>query len=276
MSPSFDLGELTGPVLIFGGPYSNAQATVAIRAEAERRGIPSMNCLCTGDVVAYCADPQFTVDEIRDWGVSVVMGNCEQSLALNSNECGCGFKKGSACDILSKQWFAYSSASITADIRVWMAELPQSIRFELGGKQVVAFHGAIDDISGFIFASTSESVKRQQAGTAHADIILAGHCGLPFTQTLKNGAIWHNSGVVGMPANDGTADVWYSVLTPCLTGVDINHHRLAYDYQKAASRIREENLSEDYALALENGLWPSLDILPPQEQAASGIKIQLR
>lgn len=65
---------------MFGGCYSNLEATVALRCEAERLGIAPHNTICTGDVVAYCADPVATVDEVRDWGVHVVMGNCEESL----------------------------------------------------------------------------------------------------------------------------------------------------------------------------------------------------
>ncbi|HKL26714.1 MAG TPA: metallophosphoesterase family protein, partial [Desulfuromonadales bacterium] len=66
-----DLGCLNGPVLIFGGPYSNLAATQAMRAKAEELEIPPERTICTGDVVAYCAEPRETVDLIRDWGVAV-------------------------------------------------------------------------------------------------------------------------------------------------------------------------------------------------------------
>ncbi|MCW5773891.1 MAG: hypothetical protein KIT16_19775, partial [Rhodospirillaceae bacterium] len=75
-----DLGALDGPVLIFGGPYSNLEAARAIRAEAQRLGIPPARTICTGDIVAYCADPGACVALIREWGLPVVMGNVEDSL----------------------------------------------------------------------------------------------------------------------------------------------------------------------------------------------------
>ena len=65
------------PLLVFGGPYYNLQATIAMRVEAERLGIPACNVVCTGDVVAYAAAPEQTVQLIRDWGIAVVAGNCE-------------------------------------------------------------------------------------------------------------------------------------------------------------------------------------------------------
>ena len=67
-SPDFlDLGELDGPVLIFGGPYSNLHATKALKAEAEKLGIPADRVLCTGDVVAYAAAPDATTELILDF-----------------------------------------------------------------------------------------------------------------------------------------------------------------------------------------------------------------
>jgi len=83
-----DLGELSGPVLVFGGPYSNLEAARAIRAEAARLGVPPARTICTGDVVAYCADPGATVALVRDWGIAVVMGNVEESLGAGAGDCG--------------------------------------------------------------------------------------------------------------------------------------------------------------------------------------------
>jgi len=76
-----DLGALAGPVLVFGGPYGNLEACDALLAAAERHGIDGRNAICTGDVVAYGADPQAVVDRLRAWGCAIVMGNCEESLA---------------------------------------------------------------------------------------------------------------------------------------------------------------------------------------------------
>ena len=50
-----DLGVLDGPVLLCGGPYSNAHALAAFTAEAKRLGVPASAMICTGDVVAYAA-----------------------------------------------------------------------------------------------------------------------------------------------------------------------------------------------------------------------------
>jgi len=57
MSVSPQVMKVTGPLLVFGGPYSNLEATKAMLAEARRRAIAPGNIVCTGDLVAYCARP---------------------------------------------------------------------------------------------------------------------------------------------------------------------------------------------------------------------------
>jgi hypothetical protein len=57
---------LEPPVLVFGGPYSNLRALQALRQRADELGIPASHAICTSDVVAYCAEPEETVQVIRD------------------------------------------------------------------------------------------------------------------------------------------------------------------------------------------------------------------
>src|SRR5215207_10819963 len=92
---------MNGPVLLFGGPYSNLEATRAVLAEAGRRQIPPERIICTGDVVAYGADARATVELVRASGICVLMGNCEEALSMGAADCGCGFAPGSACEWLS-------------------------------------------------------------------------------------------------------------------------------------------------------------------------------
>src|SRR5262244_3138629 len=76
--------RMDGAVLVFGGPYSNLEATLAVLAEARRRAIPRERIICTGDIVAYAADGVATTVAVREAGVRAVMGNCEESLAAGA------------------------------------------------------------------------------------------------------------------------------------------------------------------------------------------------
>jgi len=261
-----------GPVMVFGGPYSNLEATRAVLAEATRLGIPGERIICTGDVVAYGADATATVELVRNSARHVVMGNCEQSIALSSADCGCGFPAGSTCERLSAVWFAHAMEELNADARAWMAGLPPRIDIEVGGRRLAVIHGGVDIINRFIFASTAWTIKAEEISKAGADGIIAGHCGLPFTQTI-NGRLWHNAGAVGMPANDGTPRVWFSILRAQPGGILIEHLALGYDLASAAGKIRWAGLPEEYAASLETGLWPSCDVLPGEEMHERGMAL---
>jgi len=268
--PALDLGRLDGPVLLFGGPYSNLQATEALRDAADRMGIPAGRVICTGDVVAYCGDPDTTIDAIRDWGCPVAMGNCEEALGEGGDDCRCGFEKGTQCDLLSVRWFAHASSRVTADHQAWMSALPHPITFRMGGARFAVVHGHSRDISEWVFASTPEGEKRVALDELDVDGVIAGHSGLPFSHVLSDGRLWHNPGVIGVPANDGTPRVWYSVLEPGAGGIVIRHLALDYDVEGARARMAEEGLPDAYRQTLKDGLWPNLDVLPTAEAEMTG------
>lgn len=268
MSESSPLA-LSGPALIFGGNYSNLEATRAVLAQARRLGIRPGNVVCTGDVIAYCADPLATVEVMRRAGVHVVMGNCEESLGQGSDGCGCGFEAGSSCDLLAAEWYAFASRMLDDDARAWMRTLPRRLDLEIAGRRLAVIHGGAQRINRYIFASTPPDIKREEIELTGCDGVLGGHCGLPFTEIVA-GRLWHNAGAIGMPANDGTPRTWYSTIVPGHGALRIEHHALDYDFAAAARKMRQAGLSERYALALQTGLWPSCDMLPAPERAQRG------
>lgn len=265
--------EITAPFLFFGGPYSNLAALTALRKIAEDLKITPDHCLCSGDIVAYCADAFECVEEIRDWGVHVVMGNCEESLGFNQNDCGCGFREGSACDLLSAQWFTFAQSQLNEDQRSWMRTLPRHLTFTYRGVNLHAIHGGVHAINRFIFASQT-NIQAEELANSGADIVLAGHCGIPFANEYPHG-LWVNAGVIGMPANDGTQTGWYCVITPQENGLEFAFHTLSYDVSSTVKSMEKHKLTPPYATALQTGLWPNLDILPEVEKHQTGQALNL-
>jgi predicted phosphodiesterase len=259
-------------LLVFGGPYSNLRSTQAMRAEAQRLGIPPHQIICTGDVVAYCAEPEETTALVREWGVRVIAGNCEEQLAEGAEDCACGFEEGSECDLLAKGWYPFANSRVSAAGRAWMGGLPKTLMVNYGGHRLRVIHGGVSQINRFLFAS-ERSELNDEIASAGCDIIIAGHSGLPFIEKLDRG-VWFNPGVIGMPANDGTPDVWYGLISAEPGGLRLSTRRLAYDHIGAAAALRRASHADGYARTLVTGLWPSLDILPPAERAATGVKIR--
>ena len=82
---------------------------------------------------------------------------------------------------------------------------------------------------------------------------------MPFIEKV-DGAVWFNPGVIGMPANDGTADVWYGLIWLEAGDLRLATRRLAYDHLGAAAALRRSGHADGYARTLVTGLWPSLDV----------------
>nr|WP_299963015.1 metallophosphoesterase family protein [uncultured Roseobacter sp.] len=257
-----DLGVINGPVLLFGGPYSNAQATRALLAEAAARGLGGAQMICTGDVVAYGAAVRTTVELIRTSGAAVVAGNCEQQLGAAAEECGCGFEPGSTCDLLSAGWYAHARDQADAAAKAWMLACPDMIVFRHQGARYAVIHGGVTDVARFVWPSDADAVfeaewQEVEAAAGPVDHVIAGHCGLAFIRETPQGR-WINPGVIGMPPNDGRQQTRYGILD----GGEVTIHRLRYDADGAAAEMRRAALTQGYDGALLSGYWPSEDILP--------------
>jgi len=275
-TPPIPLIRPAGPLLVFGGAYSNLQATRTLRGEADRLGIPAADVVCTGDAVAYGADPAATVDLVRDWGCTVIAGNVEEQLGAGADDCGCGFAEGTACDALSARWYRHADAAMTPDRRAWMRDLPLRAVVEMAGRRLAVLHGGASSINRFLFPSAADDDLRAELDLAAAQVggcdgVLAGHSGIPFTRFLPDGRLWHNSGALGMPADDGTPRTWYSLLTATSDGIRIDHRPLTYDWQAARDAMHAARLPAGYADALGSGMWPGIDVLPPTERQGRGI-----
>ena len=272
-------------LLSFGGVYGNLQALNALaNAAAFSPGSsdssdspdspPARATICTGDLAAYCADGAAVCAKMRTQFANaiIVRGNCERAIAADDGECGCGFAPGSACDRLSAQWYPHAKKSISPADKKWMGALPSRVLLQFGGRKIAVIHAAADSDNRFIFASDSADDKRAIIDSLGADAVIAGHSGIPFTQNI-GGKIWHNSGALGMPANDGTPRVWYAEWNRESGGIRISHRALKYDFRTAQSAMRAAGLSAAYRTALQSGIWPSDDVLPPPERAQQGKSI---
>ena len=273
MSPLVkDIGQLEGRLLIFGGVYSNLHALQALQAEAERMGVPPSNIICTGDIAGYCAFPDECLQLIKAWGIHAIVGNVEENIRDGLDDCGCGFGEDSACDLFSRMWYPYAKQNTSADSVEYIKTLPDHLSFSFAGKRGYVLHGNLDASAEFVWRSTDWSVKASSLEATKADFILGGHCGLPFIHQ-EGGKSWVNAGVIGMPANDGTQDVWYLTIEDKEGQPQFQFHRLAYDHQSARAAMLEQPLPKSYALTLKTGIWDNTEIMPTTEAGWEGIAL---
>lgn len=266
------LGTLEGPLLVFGGVYSNWHALQALFEVAQREGIPPERIICTGDVAGYCAFPDECFHFLRDWGIHVILGNVEENLRDGRDDCGCGFGDDSRCDLFSRMWYPYAAAHTGEESLAYIRQLPARLRFRYAGREVLVLHGRYAETAAFVWRSTDWKIKAEDLAAAGADMILAGHCGLPFVHQQGDKS-WLNAGVIGMPANDGTTRVWYVILNDAAGEISQRFYPLDYDHQAARKAMLAQPLPKSYALTLKTGLWDNTEIMPRLEAAAEGIAL---
>lgn len=264
MRETVDLGELDGPVLLFGGPYSNLRAMQALIAVAERRGIPAQRMICTGDVCAYAAEAERTAQTVRALGCPVVAGNCEDSLGFNALDCGCGFEEGATCDRLSAEWFAHATQQISDETRLWMRGLPGRLVFSNGGRRYAVIHGGAEQVNAFIWPTDTDARKKAEVELLKGELgaldgVVCGHSGIAFVETVGSSE-WINAGAVGLPGHDGDTRTSYAILEDG----EVSLERLTYDYEGAATAMEHSGLKAGYHNTMRTGWWPSEDTLPPE------------
>ncbi|WP_317126858.1 metallophosphoesterase family protein [Nonlabens xiamenensis] len=281
-------------MLIFGGVYSNLQALDAVMQLAQAQDIAPQNCICTGDIIGYCGQPRESLERMMRWGAYSILGNVEIQLRDDEEDCGCDFSAGSRCDGFSEVWYAFAKATLGASrplgeqsgkatlgasrparegkaqqyldtqYEAYFHQLPDHIQFTYAGKSIGVVHGSTENVSEFIFASSSWEAKQPSFEALGVEVILAGHCGLPFADK-KNGMYWLNPGVIGMPANDGSTQTWAMILDDA-NGFSYEFIRVPYDYLTAMEQMKKHHLPMEYAKTLETGIWDNMEILPDEER----------
>jgi predicted phosphodiesterase len=268
-----DLGRKTGKMLLFGGVYSNLQALQSLMQVAQQHGVAPENCICTGDIIGYCGQPQKTLDLFKNWGAHGILGNVEIQLRDDQDDCGCDFTQGSRCDNFSEIWYAFAKANLHTSSKEYFKTLPDHIVFQYAGKKIGVLHGSYDHVSQFIFKSTHWKEKQASLDALKAEVIIAGHCGLPFVDQ-KVDTRWLNPGVIGMPANDGNLHTWTMIIDDA-NGLEYQHIPLSYDHETAIKEMKKNQLPDEYAQTLETGIWDNMEILPEEERLLKGKKLEL-
>lgn len=245
----------TNKIIVIGGIYSNIEAFkkfLTLIKKPKFKNIPIIN---TGDIFAYFSEPNKAIELVKKHKIISIMGNCEESIAFDSDDCGCGFKKDSACDLLTSQWYPYSKKNISIQNKKWLRKLPYEIILKYKSKKFLVCHGSPRKINEFILPSTSKTLIRSLIKNFNG--IIAGHSGIPFTRYFKK-YFWHNSGAIGLPPHDGTNKGWYSIID--LDKDLIEHKSFSYNYLTTFNKMMKINLNVHYAKTLKTGYWPSTDI----------------
>ena len=232
-------------IAVFGDIHANITALEAVLGDLKQQRVESSYCL--GDLVGYAPFPNEVVDRIRGDGTPTIMGNYDDGVGFDRDECGCAYRDPEEQRLgdLSLQW---TKGKVTPDRKAFLRSLPPEIRFEAEGKRVRLVHGSPRRMNEYLFEDRPLSSFQRLAATSEADVLVFGHTHKPYIKRV-DGVLFVNAGSVGKP-KDGDPRACYVVIDTA-GEVSVEFRRIPYDVQAVAAAIRESELPDKFAADLE-------------------------
>jgi putative phosphoesterase len=235
---------------IFSDVHSNLPALEAVLTDIRLQRVDAVYCL--GDLVGYATFPNEVIARIRQEQIPTVMGNYDDGVGFDRDECGCAYREASE-KARGDQSLAWTKAHTTGDNKAFLRTLHAAIRFEAGAQRVLLVHGSPRKMNEYLFEDRPLSSFERLAASSNADVIVYGHTHKPYTK-LVNSVRFINAGSVGKP-KDGDWRACYA-LVEVASPEPVRFIRVPYDVQRTADAIRRSELPQEFAADVERGGAP--------------------
>ncbi|MBK8138228.1 MAG: metallophosphoesterase [Chloroflexi bacterium] len=236
-------------ITVFGDIHANFPALRAALDEMNARG--HENRFCLGDLVGYGTSPNEVVGLIRDSGCPTIMGNYDQGVGLDSDDCGCAYTNP-VSEALGKRSIAWTNTHTSAENKAYLRGLLPSVRVEVGSLRVLLVHGSPRRINEYLFVDRPSAMLDRLLDEADTDVIICGHTHLPYHRVLPSGRHVINAGSVGKP-KDEDPRACYVVVSAVGREILVEFVRVAYDIEAAAAAIEASEMPHEYAQMLRLG-----------------------
>ena len=236
-------------ITIFGDIHANLPALEAVITDMEAHDLSPLYCL--GDLVGYGTFPNEVIEIIRQRNIPTLMGNYDQGVGNNSDDCGCAYTSKVA-EELGKRSIAWSNQNTTDENKLFLRELTGQIALELDELRVQLVHGSPRKINEYLFENRPDASLERLLDMTQADVLVCGHTHIPYHRILPSGRHVVNAGSVGKP-KDGNPQASYVVLEVNKSNLVVNFKRVLYDVERAAQAIEASDMPNEYAEMLRTG-----------------------
>jgi len=237
-------------IAVISDIHGNRAALEAVLDDLATQRADAVYCL--GDLVGYAPFPDEVVNRIRQEGIPTIMGNYDDGVGFERDECGCAYRD-SVEQELGQRSLDWTKRHVTAENKTFLRTLHKEIRLDADGRRVLLVHGSPRKMNEYLFEDRPLSSFQRLAASSAAEVIVFGHTHKPYTKTV-DGVLFLNVGSVGKP-KDGDWRACYAILEGA--GPSVEFRRVAYDVQSTAAAIRASELPDEFAADIERGGRPA-------------------
>jgi putative phosphoesterase len=236
-------------ITVFGDIHANLPALEAALADMAERKLANLYCL--GDLVGYGVQPNEVVAAIRQREIPTIMGNYDQGVGHDSNDCGCAYRTPEA-RALGDRSIAWSNAHTSAESKSYLQGLGENIPLQLGELRVLLVHGSPRRVNEYLYEDRPAAGLERMLDQAGADVLVCGHTHLPYHRVLSSGRHVINAGSVGKP-KDNDPRACYLALSADGRDLSVEFIRVPYDVEEAARAIEATEMPDEFAEMLRRG-----------------------
>ena len=241
---------MTARIAIFSDLHGNSAATEAVLAAIDAEHPDAVYCL--GDLVGYGARPNETVALIRERGIATIMGNYDDGVGFDRDDCGCAYKDAGERE-RGQQSLMWTRSVTTEENKAYLRTLKPEIRFEAEGKRFRLVHGSPRRMNEYLFADRDPRSLERIAEQAEADVLVFGHTHKPWVREI-GGVLFINDGSVGKPKDGDPRAAWALLMVDSGAPVQVKMRRETYDVAAMAAAIRAaDGLPDHFATDTETG-----------------------
>ncbi|MGH2534313.1 MAG: metallophosphoesterase family protein [Thermomicrobiales bacterium] len=237
-------------IAIFSDVHGNSAATAATLAAIDAEVPDAVYCL--GDLVGYGARPNETVELIRARDMPTIMGNYDDGVGFDRDDCGCAYTDAGE-EERGQRSLMWTRHVTTAENKAYLRTLLPEIRFEADSVRFRLVHGSPRRMNEYLFEDRDPRSLERFARAAECDVLVFGHTHKPWFKEIA-GVLMVNEGSAGKPKDGDPRACWALFTVTAGQPVRVEFRRVPYDVAGMAAAIRaESDLPDQYARDLETG-----------------------
>ncbi|MDD3715337.1 MAG: metallophosphoesterase family protein [Atribacterota bacterium] len=233
-------------IAVLSDIHSNLPALKAVLRDIENLQPDKMICL--GDLVGYAPFPNEVVSIIQSLNIPVIMGNYDQGVGNDLDDCGCAYRTDEErrLGVISIEW---TKKMTTSENKRYLRNLLPRYQLTHGSYQLLFVHGSPRRINEYLFPDRPDENLVHTMMNESANVLICGHIHRPFSRKVQD--VWFiNDGSVGRPKDGDWRAGWVLLTILDNHALQIELRRCEYDLEILKTSYANSKLPTKYYLDL--------------------------